>query len=79
MTTRKTAAKTAKPAEKTAKIAKTAAKSSKSTAAITTKAETPPTHEEIAHLARQYWIEGGHRDGHAEQDWLRAVQELAGK
>ena len=76
MTTRKTAAKTAKPAAKTAK---TATKSSKSTAAITTKAETPPTHEEIAHLARQYWIEGGHRDGHAEQDWLRAVQELAGK
>ena len=76
MTTRKTAAKTANPAAKTAKIA---TKSSKSAAAITTKPETPPTHEEIAHLARQYWIEGGHRDGHAEQDWLRAVQELAGK
>ena len=76
MTTRKTAAKTAKPAAKTAK---TTTKSSKPAASINTKAQTPPTHEEIAHLARQYWIEGGHRDGHAEQDWLRAVQELAGK
>jgi Protein of unknown function (DUF2934) len=76
MTTRKTAAKTAKPAEKTVK---TATKASKTSAVITTKPETPPSHEEIAHLARQYWIEGGHRDGHAEQDWLRAVQELAGK
>jgi Protein of unknown function (DUF2934) len=76
MTTRKTAAKTAKPAAKTAK---TTTKSSNPAAAINAKPETPPTHEEIAHLARQYWIEGGHRDGHAEHDWLRAVQELAGK
>ena len=35
-----------------------------------------PSHEEIAHLARQYWAERGHTDGHAEQDWLRAEQEL---
>lgn len=35
-----------------------------------------PSHDEIAHLARQYWAERGHTDGHAEQDWLRAESEL---
>jgi len=35
-----------------------------------------PTHDEIAQLARQYWAERGHTDGHAEQDWLRAEREL---
>ena len=35
-----------------------------------------PTHEEIARLAQQFWAERGHTDGHAEQDWLRAEQEL---
>jgi hypothetical protein len=76
MTTKKTAAKTAKPA---AKATTTAAKTTKAAAVKTAKAKTPPTHEEIAHLARQYWIEGGHRDGHAEQDWARAVEKLTGK
>jgi hypothetical protein len=37
---------------------------------------TTPTHHEIAELARQYWAERGHHDGQAEQDWLRAEQEL---
>jgi uncharacterized phage protein gp47/JayE len=37
---------------------------------------TTPTHEEIARLAQQYWAERGHQDGQAEQDWLRAEQEL---
>jgi hypothetical protein len=35
-----------------------------------------PTHEEIAQLAQQYWAERGWQDGQAEQDWLRAEQEL---
>ena len=35
-----------------------------------------PSHEEIAALARQYWAERGHAEGHAEQDWLRAEREL---
>jgi hypothetical protein len=35
-----------------------------------------PSHEEIAALARYYWAERGHTDGHAEQDWLRAEREL---
>jgi len=37
---------------------------------------TTPTHEEIARLAEQYWAERGRQDGQAEQDWLRAEQEL---
>ena len=36
-----------------------------------------PTHEEIAILARKYWAERGWTDGAAEQDWLRAEQELS--
>ena len=35
-----------------------------------------PSHEEIAQLAQQYWAERGRQDGQAEQDWLRAEQEL---
>jgi hypothetical protein len=35
-----------------------------------------PSHEDIASLARKYWAERGHSDGHAEQDWLRAEREL---
>jgi hypothetical protein len=35
-----------------------------------------PSREEIARLAEQYWAERGHQDGQAEQDWLRAEQEL---
>ena len=35
-----------------------------------------PTHEEIARLAEQYWMERGRQDGGAEQDWLRAEQTL---
>jgi hypothetical protein len=35
-----------------------------------------PTHQEIALLAEKYWAERGWQDGAAEQDWLRAEQEL---
>jgi len=35
-----------------------------------------PSRDEIARLAEKYWAERGHQDGHAEQDWLRAEQEL---
>jgi hypothetical protein len=37
---------------------------------------TTPTHHEIAELARQYWEKRGYYDGQAEEDWLRAEQEL---
>jgi flagellar biosynthesis/type III secretory pathway protein FliH len=35
-----------------------------------------PSREEIARLAQQFWVERGHQDGLAEQDWLRAEREL---
>lgn len=35
-----------------------------------------PPREEIEHLARVYWAQRGYVDGFAEQDWLRAEQEL---
>jgi hypothetical protein len=37
-----------------------------------------PTHDEIAQLAVQYWIERGYEHGQAEQDWFRAEQQLRG-
>lgn len=38
-----------------------------------------PSHEQISELARKYWAERGYKDGHQEEDWLRAEQELRGK
>jgi hypothetical protein len=37
-----------------------------------------PSREQIAELARKYWAERGWQDGYAEQDWLRAEEELRG-
>jgi Protein of unknown function (DUF2934) len=34
------------------------------------------SHEEIRKLAHQYWIDGGHRQGHQHEDWARAEAEL---
>ena len=58
-----------------AKAAK--AKSETITVAEQVKAITP-SHHEIAQLAQKYWAERGWQDGYAEQDWLRAEQELMG-
>ncbi len=76
----------------TVKKTKAPAKPRKTTATGTTKAKTTakakatsepsmtmPSHEEIAALAAQYWAERGWQDGAAEQDWLRAEQELLAK
>ena len=38
-----------------------------------------PTKEQIAQLAHRFWAERGWQHGSAEQDWLRAEQELRGK
>ncbi len=35
--------------------------------------------EEIARLAYIYWLEGGCRDGTAEEDWYRAERQLTAK
>lgn len=37
-----------------------------------------PSRAEIEALARKYWAERGWTDGYAEQDWLRAEQDLRG-
>lgn len=38
-----------------------------------------PSYEQIAELARKYWADRGYKDGHHEEDWFRAEQELRGK
>jgi hypothetical protein len=43
------------------------------------KNDSGPSHDQIAELARKYWAERGYKDGHHEEDWLRAEQELRGK
>jgi hypothetical protein len=63
---------TVKKAKAPAKSRKTAAKKEK----VAQPAATGPSHEEIERLARSYWEQRGHQDGFAEQDWLRAEQEL---
>jgi hypothetical protein len=75
--TAKTPTKPRKTAEKTTAVKTTAAK----TTAAKTKVAVPPTpavpaHHEIALLAEKYWAERGWQDGAAEQDWLRAEQDL---
>jgi hypothetical protein len=48
------------------------------TKAVDVAASRTPTYEEIAQLAERYWAERGWQDGYAEQDWLRAEQQLLG-
>src|SRR5215813_4287598 len=37
-----------------------------------------PSHAEIATLAYSYWANRGYTGGSAEEDWLRAEEELRG-
>lgn len=74
-------ADTTKKTKTAAKPRKTAAKSVTKTAAKKVKVAQPiklalPSRAEIEQLARQYWAQRGYTDGQAEQDWLRAEQEL---
>jgi hypothetical protein len=66
-------ADTVKKAKASAKPRKTAVKKEK--AAQPPRPAMPPR-EEIEKLARAYWEQRGYQDGYAEQDWLRAEQEL---
>ena len=59
----KTPAKTRKPAAKKEKL-------------VQVSRPAMPSREEIERLARTYWEQRGSQDGYAEQDWLRAEQEL---
>ncbi|HEV2485643.1 MAG TPA: DUF2934 domain-containing protein [Terracidiphilus sp.] len=63
-------AETVKKAKAPAKPRKTAAKKAK------VSQPAMPPREEIEKLARAYWEQRGYQDGYAEQDWLRAEQEL---
>jgi Protein of unknown function (DUF2934) len=74
MATKKTAAK--KPAVKKAAVEKAPAKKAPAKKAVVKKPE--PTHEQIADLARKYFHEHGGHGATAEEDWLRAEQELKG-
>lgn len=42
-------------------------------------APSQPSYEQVAELARKYWAERGYKDGHHEEDWFRAEQELRSK
>jgi len=66
-------ADTVKKAKAAAKPRKTATK--KETVAPAT-APTRPSREQIEKLAQLYWAQRGYQDGYAEQDWLKAEQEL---
>jgi len=59
-------------------VAKTKVKAAPKTKAVDVAASRAPSYVEIAQLAERYWAERGWQDGYAEQDWLRAEQELLG-
>jgi Protein of unknown function (DUF2934) len=58
--------------------AKPKVKAAPKTKTVDIAASRTPSYEEIAQLAERYWVERGWQDGYAEQDWLRAEQELLG-
>jgi len=63
-------------AEKTTKPRKAPAKKKTTAAEAAEPIVIRPTHDQIATLAQKFWAERGYTDGDAEQDWLRAEQEL---
>jgi len=76
----KTAVTKAGEVESAVKAAPVAAKKTVKSAAKTADvaAKSTPSYGEIAQLAEKFWAERGWQDGYAEQDWLRAEQELVG-
>ena len=69
-------ADTAKKTKTTAKTRKPVVKQETVTG---TARSAMPSREEVERLARTYWAQRGYQDGFAEQDWLRAEQELLQK
>lgn len=63
-------------AKKTKAPAKTRKPATKKEKAVQPAKLARPTRAEIEKLAEQYWAQRGYTDGYAEQDWLRAEQEL---
>ncbi len=73
-------AETVKKSATATKTRKAPAKQANGSVESITKAKHgSPSHEQISELARKYWAERGYKDGHQEEDWLRAEQELRGK
>jgi len=72
-------AETVKKSTAASKPRKAPAKKAASKVESITKTCFSPSHEQIAELARKYWAERGYRDGHHEEDWFRAEQELRAK
>jgi len=66
-------ADTVKKTKAPAKPRKTTAKKEK---VVQASKPTMPSREEVERLARSYWAARGYQDGAAEQDWLRAEQDL---
>jgi hypothetical protein len=62
--------------EATSGTAKRRKPAAKKQATVAPAATAQPTRDEIARLAEKFWMERGQQDGSAEQDWLRAEQEL---
>lgn len=62
-----------KKAKAPAKPRKTAAKKEK---VVRLETSALPSREEIEKLAHSYWEQRGYQHGYAEQDWLRAEQDL---
>jgi hypothetical protein len=85
-TTRKPAVKSedkapAKPRKKAAETSAmaTASNGSPSNGSSGHVIEIKVPHDQVAQLAHRFWAERGHQDGHHEEDWFRAEQELRGK
>jgi len=68
----------AETVKKTKAPAKPRTRAAKTTQVTEITALPAPTREQIAQLAHRFWAERGWRHGSAEQDWLRAEQELRG-
>jgi len=70
--------KIAKETKAAAKPSKVAAKTTNGGAVKKLAKPVTPSREEIEKTARSLWAERGYQDGFAEQDWLRAEQQLQG-
>lgn len=71
--------KTEKPAEKATEPVAAAAKNElapNQPASDETRPNRAPSHEEISRRAHELWAKRGGAGGNAQEDWLRAEQEL---
>lgn len=74
---RKNALRTDKAVEKTpAMEAKAVEPVPNQPASDETRPNRAPTHEEISRRAYELWVKRGGEGGNAQEDWLRAEQEL---